>query len=47
MLEVSRKVGMAIQGYSIERFRSYDEGNGVDMTFYPDDAARMNQFTID
>ena len=45
ILEASKKVGITIEGYSIERYRKYDEGKGVDITFFADDYERLKEFT--
>lgn len=45
ILEASRKVWITIEGYSIERYRKYDEGKGVYITFFQDNDQRLKEFT--
>lgn len=45
VLNASREIEISIKWYSIERYREYDEGNGVDIDFFPDDDTRIQKFS--
>lgn len=44
VFDTAAKVWVTIKWYSLEQFRIYDEGNWVDMDFFPDDYSRISRF---
>nr|MDD3720007.1 hypothetical protein [Candidatus Gracilibacteria bacterium] len=44
VFDTATKVGITIKGYSLEKYRKYDEGNGVDLEFFSDDYSRVSSF---
>ena len=45
--ELANELGIDIKWYSIEKYRKYDEWNGIDVDFFEDDYVRSKKFTED
>lgn len=44
VFDTATKVWITIKWYSLEKYRKYDEGNGVDLEFFSDDYSRVSSF---
>lgn len=43
--DLANELWIDIKGYSIEKYRKYDEWNGIDVDFFEDDYSRIKEFT--
>ncbi len=45
--KTAQDVWITVKWYSLEKYRKYDEWNGIDICFFPDDYSRNQAFKLD